>query len=59
MTWLKLILHLIIGLTLAGTGIVLLLVQGLASPIAIAGIIVAAYLVAIPMSARIARAMGE
>lgn len=57
MTWLIIILHLFVGSTLAGVGIVAVLVMGYVSMVSIATAVLVGYTVAIPLSAVIARAM--
>ncbi|MCZ0812965.1 CTP synthetase [Roseovarius sp. EGI FJ00037] len=60
MAWLVFILHLFIGTTLAGVGIVVVLVIGFQSPWALAGAVVAGLLLAFPLAWVVARAlMGD
>lgn len=57
MLWLTIILHLFIGATLAGVGIVVLLVIGQAGAWALAGAVLAGFLLAFPVAWLVARAM--
>lgn len=60
MDHLVLILHLFIGATLAGVGIVVLLVTGYSSGLAIAGVVLAGLVLAFPVARAVSRAMrGE
>lgn len=58
MTHLVLILHLFIGSTLAGVGIVVLLVAGLAGVWSLAAAVVAGFTLAFPVARAVARAIG-
>lgn len=57
--YLLLILHLFIGATLAGVGIVVLLVSGLAGGWAIAGAVLAGFALAFPVARAVAGAMQD
>ncbi len=59
MVWLMIVLHLFIGATLAGVGIVVALVAGQGSALALAGAAVAGFLLAFPVAWGIARAMQD
>lgn len=57
MPWLTIILHLFVGTTLAGSAIVALLVVGSGTMTSILATAIAGYIVAIPVSVVIARAL--
>ncbi len=59
MSWLILILHVFVGTTLAGVGIVAVLVTGYGTALPILGAIAVGYVLAISMSVLIAQAMYE
>lgn len=55
--YLLLVLHLFIGATLAGVGIVVVLVAGVSSPVWLVGAVVAGLVLAFPVAWIVARAM--
>ena len=57
MMWLTIILHMFVGTTVAGVGIIALLVTGNASLVAIGVAALIGYVAAIPLSVDIARAV--
>ena len=57
MSWLTLILHLFIGSTLAGTGVIAVLVAGYGTLIPILWAALAGFVIAIPVSIMISRAL--
>lgn len=59
MSWLIVILHLFVGSTLAGVGIIIVLVTGHASLLTIGGAVLGGYLLAVPLSVVVARAMKD
>lgn len=59
MVHLVLILHLFIGATLAGVGIVVVLVAGIAGPWALAGAVIAGFVLAFPISRAVARVLSD
>jgi len=59
MVWLVFILHLFIGATLAGVGLVAALVMGLDSMWALGGAVLAGFVLAFPVSWVVAQAMRD
>lgn len=59
MLWLMTILHLFIGSTLAGVGIVVLLVMGQGGAWALAGAVIAGFVLAFPVAWLVARALHD
>ena len=59
MLWLMTILHLFIGSTLAGVGIVVLLVMGHGGAWALAGAVIAGFVLAFPVAWLVARALHD
>ena len=59
MTHLVLILHLFIGASLAGVGIVALLVAGWGGAVTLSAAVVAGFTLGFPVARAVARAMGE
>jgi len=59
MVWLTVILHLFIGATLAGIGIVVALVAGQGSALVLGAAVLAGFLLAFPVAWIIARAMQD
>lgn len=59
MLWLMTILHLFIGSTLAGVGIVVLLVMGQGGAWALAGAVIAGFVLAFPVAWLVARAIQD
>lgn len=57
MLWLTIILHIFIGATLAGVGIVVVLVTGQAGAWALGGAVLGGFLLAFPLAWVVARAM--
>ena len=59
MFWLTFILHLFIGATLAGVGIVVALVAGQGSALVLGGAVLGGFVLAFPLSRIVARAMHD
>jgi len=59
MAWLLVVLHLFIGATLAGVGLVAALVMGLDSMWALGGAVLAGFVLAFPVSWVVAQAMRD
>ena len=59
MLWLMTILHLFIGSTLAGVGIVVLLVMGKGGAWALGGAVLAGFVLAFPVAWLVARAIHD
>lgn len=59
MLWLMTILHLFIGSTLAGVGIVVLLVMGQGGAWALGGAVLAGFVLAFPVAWLVARALHD
>ena len=59
MVWLMTILHLFIGSTLAGVGIVVLLVMGQGGAWALGGAVLAGFVLAFPVAWLVARALHD
>ncbi len=59
MLWLMTILHLFIGSTLAGVGIVVLLVMGQGGAWALGGAVLAGFVLAFPVAWLVARAIHD
>ncbi len=59
MVWLLVVLHLFIGATLAGVGLVAALVMGLDSMWALGGAVLAGFVLAFPVSWVVAQAMRD
>ena len=58
MFWLTVVLHLFIGATLAGVGIVVALVTGHVTPLILGGAVAVGFLAAVPVARAVARAMA-
>ncbi len=57
MSYLLLILHLFIGATLAGVGLIVVLVADLATPLTLAGAVLAGMILGFPIARAVERAM--